>query len=114
MQLTVSIAIAILLLIPELTPVIDNNWALNVREKWNSKLLSMWSSIPKRLSESKSRSKNPQNKREIFEVQEIEINVICGTLEEIKEDFELTILDFFREEFDDCESNQYLQTVKLV
>ena len=114
MQLTLSIAISILLIFPELTPATDNKRALNRKKKWNSKSLSKWFSKSKWSSESKSKSKNPQNEHEIFEVQEIEINVICGTLEEIKEDFEAAILDFFRAEFDDCDSDRDVQTVNLV
>ena len=153
MQLAAAIFIAALLLIPEETPITDDNRALGSNKSCkslsksskpksskssksksskSSKSKSSKSSTSKSWKPSKSKrsksskskssnsnkpnnsnksnkskssksskslksSKSKQHPQEnnIFETQKIEIDGICGTVEEIKEDFESAVLDFF-------------------
>ena len=103
MQLATAIGIAALLLIPEATPVTDYNRALGSKSK-SSKSKSSKSKKSKKSKSSKSskssntsrsKSKPQPRKQDIFEKQEIDIDGICGTLKEIREDFEAAVLEFY-------------------
>ena len=61
-----------------------------------------------------SKSNQQPQEHNIFETQEIEIDGICGTLEETKEDFEVSVLDCFEEEFDNCGNERGVQSINLV
>ena len=130
MQLATAIGTAALLLIPEATPVTDYNRALGSNK--GSKSLSTSKSSKSKSSKSKkskksksskssklskiskSKSKHQPYQQEIFETQEFVIDGICGKMEEVKEKYEAACLDFFETEFDDCGSDQNVQSMNLV